>query len=145
MIPPFEPTTGNLPPGLHEATWDELAERFGFNQHRQRLLSGLRLALESLRVAGCRRVYIDGSFVTRKAEPGDFDAGWETSAVRVALLDPILLHTELGRAAQKIKFGGELLPLRHGNPAAQELLDAFQRDPMTGVTRGIIVMQLEYV
>jgi hypothetical protein len=65
MISVFD-AHGNLPPGIHLATWDELFARFGNTPHRQRLLAGLGAALLSLKDSGCRRAYIDGSFVTAK-------------------------------------------------------------------------------
>ncbi len=40
-------------------------------------MDGLRSALESLEGAGCRTAYVDGSFVTAKELPNDFDACWE--------------------------------------------------------------------
>jgi len=52
----FSSHTGNLPPGIHEATWDELVQRYGYTAQRGGLLSGLRAALESLARAGCLRV-----------------------------------------------------------------------------------------
>ncbi len=80
MIPVFD-ANGNLPPGIHVVTWNELVARFGTTPHRQMLLDGLRAALLSLKDSGCRRVYIDGSFVTAKEEPGDFDGCWEVDAL----------------------------------------------------------------
>lgn len=41
MIPPFDPAGGNLPPGVHPATWDEIVARYGSTPHRLRLLAGL--------------------------------------------------------------------------------------------------------
>jgi hypothetical protein len=64
-------------------------------------------------LAGCRRVYIDGSFVTAKNGPNDFDACWEADGVNPDLLDPTLLTWRDHRAAQKAKFGGELLTPGH--------------------------------
>jgi hypothetical protein len=110
MIPPFEPDTGNLPPGLHEATWAEFETRFGYNAYRQTLMAGLRAALEALRAAGCQRVCIDGSFVTTKPLPGDFDACWEIGGVRLADLEPVLTTFDPGRATQKAKYRGEFFP-----------------------------------
>ena len=40
-------------------------------------MAGLRAALESLKSAGCRTVYLNGSFVTSKEAPNDFDACWD--------------------------------------------------------------------
>ena len=110
MIPPLQPTTGNLPPGVHEATWADLVARYGSTPHRLALLSGLKAALDALRAAGCRRVYIDGSFVTAKERPADFDGCWEVDGVDLAQLDPVLMTFAQRRAAQKRKYGGELFP-----------------------------------
>jgi ribosome-binding protein aMBF1 (putative translation factor) len=60
--------------------------RFGHTPRRLALLSGLKAGLDALRAAGCRRAYLDGSFVTAKeahfgTPPGDFDACWETAGV----------------------------------------------------------------
>ena len=90
MIPFFD-AVGNLPPGIHWATWQELVDRYGKTPHRRTLLAGLKSALDALRVAGCQIVYIDGSFVTAKHVPNDFDACWDIDGVDPTLLDPILL------------------------------------------------------
>lgn len=39
VIPDFD-ESGNLPPGIHEATWEEVVERYGGNTLRKRLLQG---------------------------------------------------------------------------------------------------------
>src|ERR1035441_4713144 len=108
-IPELDARTGNLPPGVHDATWDELVAAFAFNDRRAELLQGLREALESLAEAGCRRAYIGGSSVTDKEFPRDFDGCWETAGVDPTLLDRELLDFREARAAQKAKYGGELL------------------------------------
>ena len=59
MIPKFD-SAGLLPKGVHRADWDEVVKRFGGNLQRRQLLKGLEEALELLRQAGCRRVYLDG-------------------------------------------------------------------------------------
>ena len=48
--------------------------RLGFTARRKMLLNGLREALLLLKVA---------SFVTRKPEPGDFDACWGIDGVEI--------------------------------------------------------------
>jgi len=35
VIPAFDPTTGALPPGDHQATLPQIAKRFGFTPRRQ--------------------------------------------------------------------------------------------------------------
>jgi len=86
MIPEWS-TNGDLPPGVHFATWRELEDRLSFNPRRHRMLAGFRQACEELRKAGCRLVYLDGSFVTRKEHPGDFDACWDVRNVEEDRLD----------------------------------------------------------
>jgi len=108
MIPAFDPTTGMLPPGVHPATWSEVVQRFGGNSRRRELLVGLRAAAENLRQAGCRCLYLDGSFVTEQDLPGDFDGCWDPAEVDFQLLDPVLLDFRAGRFAQKTKYQGEL-------------------------------------
>ena len=95
MIPPFT-EQGLLPPGVHRATWREFVGRFGTTPHRRRLLAGLKAALKSLRAAGCRTVYIDGSFVTAKPHPADFDGCWEIDGVEPERLDSVLLTFDAG-------------------------------------------------
>lgn len=110
MLPPFDPDTGRLPEGEHVATWEEVLDRLGWNQGRRRLLDGLAEAIGLLAEAGCRQIWLNGSFVTAKDEPGDFDACWDTDGVDLDLLDPVLLDLSNARAAQKARFGGELFP-----------------------------------
>ena len=134
---------GNLPPGVHKATWREFVARFGTTRRRRELLRGLKQALNSLWVAGCRTVYIDGSFVTAKRAPGDFDACWDLNGVDPELLDPVLLTFDSGRATQKAKYRGELFPaqMREGG-SGQTYLEFFQIDRETGDPKGIVAIDL---
>src|SRR5947209_15931952 len=75
VIPVFD-SSGKLPPGIHTAAWKQIVARLGFTARRKQLLKGLREALGLLKFAGCRFVYVNGSFVTSKPEPADFDACW---------------------------------------------------------------------
>src|SRR5712692_150351 len=53
LIPGFD-SAGNLPPGIHSATWRQIEQRFGFTPRRQMLLHGLYEALGMLKAVGCR-------------------------------------------------------------------------------------------
>jgi hypothetical protein len=139
-IPPLDPITGNLPPGVHDATWDELLAVFAPNAARSALADGLRRALEDLRAAGCTRVYIDGSFVTAKEVPGDFDGCWELAGVDPDLLHPALLDFTQGRAAQKARYAGELfLADSPTDPAGTTFIDFFQTD-RDGQPKGVLAL-----
>ena len=143
MIPEFS-HAGLLPPGIHRTTWDELAQRYGRNSRRRTLLAGLRAALENLRDAGCRMAYIDGSFVTDKEYPNDFDACWEEAGVDPYLVDAVLLKFDPGRAMQKAKYFGELFPASVVADAdGLSFLEFFQTDKNTGELKGIVAIDLE--
>jgi hypothetical protein len=103
-------------------------------------------ALALLRAAGCNRVYVDGSFVTDKAMPGDYDLAWEPVNVDVALLlslDPVFGIFDNGRAAQKARYQGEFFPssLNEGF-TGRTFLDFFQIDKDTGAPKGIVALDL---
>ena len=130
-----------MPEGEHPATWQELVERFGWNPRRRQLLDGLSDALEGLAAAGCRRVWLNGSFVTAKEEPADFDACWDTTGVDLDVLDPVLLDLTRGRAAQKARFGGELFPNVTEVQSGLVFSEFFQNERDTG-RKGIVVLSL---
>jgi hypothetical protein len=145
MIPDLD-ADGNLPAGVHPATWAELEARCGSNPHRRLLLSGLRRAAEVLKVAGCKTMFVDGSFVTSKDVPSDFDGCWERAGMSLLTLqaaDPILLTFDNRRAAQKAKYFGELFPadMVEGG-SGLTFLNFFQRDKDTGRAKGILALDL---
>ncbi len=143
MIPDFDPVTGNLPSGEHAATWQDMLDRFGQTAWRQQLLAGMLEALRLLTVAGCVRAYIDGSFVTVKEEPGDFDACWDAEGVDFDLVDERLLTFDRGRATQKSAFLGELfISDARADPQGTLFRDFFQTD-REGRRKGIVVIELK--
>ena len=106
-------------------------------------MAGFRTALANLKSAGCRTVYLDGSFVTTKVIPNDYDACWDEDGVDPVLLDPVLLTFDEGRAAQKAKYMGELFPASIiANAGGLSFLDFFQTDKETGNAKGIIAIDL---
>ncbi len=99
--------------------------------------------MENLRGAGCRTVYIDGSFVTSKEVPNDFDACWEEYGVDPAYLDGVLLTFDVGRATQKAKYMGELFPASAIEGASGlSFSEFFQTDMATGRSKGIVSIDL---
>lgn len=141
MLPPFDPDTGRLPGGEHECDWDDVVARLGWTARRRQLLDGLAEAIEFLAEAGCRRLWLDGSFVTAKDEPADFDACWDTEGVDADALHPVLLDLSKGRAAQKARFGGELLPNVVEVASGLVFKDFFQNE-RDGGRKGIAVIAI---
>ena len=73
MIPSFN-DDGYLPPGIHLATLDEIAARFGQDSELRRVqMDSLRWLIDLARRAGVSRIVVNGSFVTDKLEPNDVD------------------------------------------------------------------------
>ena len=65
---------GYLPAGIHSATLDEIAARFGREPElRQAQMQSLRWLVDLARRAGVLRIVVNGSFVTDKLEPNDVD------------------------------------------------------------------------
>ena len=142
MIP--APTSdGLLPPGIYWAAWAEIEERFATTQWRRTLTEGVRQAAENLKEAGCRTLYLDGSFVTFKNHPGDFDGCWDPDGVDTGSLDPVLLDFTNSRAAQKRKYHGELFISSQVADGGLTFLNFFQRDKSNGNPKGIIAIDLE--
>ena len=107
------------------------------------MLTGFRHACEELRKAGCRLVYLDGSFVTRKLHPGDFDACWDVQNVDDSKLDPVFWDFSQGRAAQKQRFLGELFPAQLPEGATgRTFVDFFQVNTLSGQPKGILAIKL---
>lgn len=94
--------------------------------------------------AGCLKVWLNGSFVTTKDEPGDFDAVWDPTGVDRRLLEqlaPEVLDLTNHRAAQKLRFGGELLPNIVEGASGKTFERFFQTD-RDGNAKGIVVIHL---
>jgi hypothetical protein len=73
MIPDFN-DLGNLPAGIHPATLEEIATRFGQEPELRRVqLESLRWLIDLARRVGVQRLVVNGSFVTDKWEPNDVD------------------------------------------------------------------------
>ena len=106
-------------------------------------MGGFRAAIENLKDSRCRAVYLNGSFVTSKTHPNDYDACWEEAGVDPTALDPVLLTFDAGRAAQKAKYLVELFPASIvADAEGLSFLEFFQTDKETGRPKGIVAIDL---
>jgi hypothetical protein len=72
MLPEFD-ENGNLPPGIHHASFKEVVERFGKKSlKRQTLTKNLDTFYDFIKDFATE-IYIDGSFTTNKLAPDDVD------------------------------------------------------------------------
>jgi hypothetical protein len=94
-IPPFD-ENGNLPKGTWEATIEEVRERFGAYPTRRRMQFGFLMdAIAILKEVGCTTLFLDGSYVTEKILPGDFDAlvlSSENGGEAITKIEEKLIH-----------------------------------------------------
>lgn len=146
MLPSFT-ESGMLPAGIHLATWHEFDTRFGYNQPRKVLIGHLRNVLDTLRAVGSPQAFVDGSFVTNKLFPGDYDLCWDGTGVDIDMLK-VIDHTLLPindvlRAEQKGRHRGDIFPahaIERGSGLAFVMF--FQRDKVTGGRKGIVRLDL---
>lgn len=147
MLPIFQTLSGApwriLPPGEHFATLQEVEELLAFNSHRLNLFNGLVSAASLLAQSGCKYLYLDGSYVTEKDMPNDFDACWSLEEVNLESLDPIIWDIENGTTAQKKRFGGELYPNCIERASGKFFKEFFKNEKHTDQEKGIIVIDLQ--
>ena len=130
-----------LPPGIHLTTINVVKAVLAVNSVRERLFDGFLQGASALAVAGCRTLYLDGSFVTEKPNPGDYDVCWDTTGVDDGKLDPVFLDFTDFRRAQKERFLGEFFPVG----GAMCLMALFQTDKFTGAPKGILKVTLTVI
>ncbi len=143
MIPALVSISGSpwdvLPPGIHVATIAEVEDAFAYNPWRRVLHAGLVEACVTLARAGCRTIILDGSFVSAKPTPRDFDACWEPEGVDFGLLDPVFADFDNERAKQKARFGGEFFPSTMvALDIGRAFTEFFQIDRFTGKRKRIL-------
>jgi hypothetical protein len=86
---------------------------------------------------------LNGSFVTSKEIPADYDVCWDVRGVRPRRLDPIFLDFSYRRAAQKAQYGGEFFPAQVPEGASgKAFLEFFQIDKESGRAKGIVAIHL---
>lgn len=136
-IPEFD-HRGLLPPGIHQADWAEVVDRFGWTEQRREHLKGLRNACQHLRQAGVKSLYLDGGFVSSKPDPDDYDVCWNMQAdgIDVSGLPTCLSPRTQSPPEQKHQFSGEFRAL--------QFLEIFQTD-YDGQRKGIVLLDLSTV
>jgi len=132
VIPEFD-SDGELPPGVHIATLEEVRQRFGrFSRtdRRPKLFGKLSELHEVARDSGIvDRFIIAGSFVTVKAVPNDVDIliifNSTTDITQLTPNQRLLID----RGAIRRRFRGDdldVLPIRNGTRRMQATLEFFQ-------------------
>jgi hypothetical protein len=144
-LPPFD-ETGELPPGIHQASLREVLDRLGTGGPQRR---GVATRLErvfhvAVATGHVARFIVFGSFVTEKREPNDVDVfllmedTFDVSRLRGGL------HVLFDHAAAQAHFGASVFWLRR--LAALDSEDStigYWQVKRDGGRRGIVDIRLE--
>jgi len=141
MLPPFD-ASGDLPPGVHRAGWQEIEQRLGEGTAaRLRAMATLRYLHDlAARTGALRHFYVFGSFVSAAPAPRDIDLVL-VMAREFRLEDcPRESQTLFSHAQAEARYGASIFWLREGmlgEAAMREFLLGWQtrRD---GALRGIL-------
>jgi hypothetical protein len=133
---------GDLPPGVHAASWAEIERRFGSGSGaRVRAMATLKHLHElAARTGALRAFYVFGSFVSAVANPRDIDV--------VLVMAPGFRFEDCPRESQTLfshadaeaRYGASIFWLREGmlgKQAMREFLRAWQTK-RNGSVRGIL-------
>ncbi|MBG0800528.1 hypothetical protein IYW40_03330 [Methylocystis sp. H4A] len=131
---------------MHKATWEEFTERYGVTTHRKRLIGLMQKLIVHLKEVQCQNLYVDGSFVTNKEVPNDYDACWDVTGVKIELIDPVLLDFKPeGKKKMAIKYGGDLRPDKFSPSGANVVYLVFFQTDRDGDPKGIIHLSLQEI
>lgn len=143
---PIPDTTadGILPEGVHDATVDEVAQRFGAfvrSDRRVSLVRKFREYMEEVRATRfVRAVILDGSFVTDTDEPNDIDMIVVLKGDHDfdAELRPFEYNVVSKRMVRK-RFGFDLFAVPEGSAALSEWVEFFSRvRDRPALTKGLV-------
>ncbi|MDR1729849.1 MAG: hypothetical protein LBR52_04225 [Prevotellaceae bacterium] len=130
---------GVLDSGIHKMTWEEFYDFFSFSPRRKELLEGLQKVVVILREIGATHIYVDGSFVTSKEEPGDWDACFDCLSAKAAN-SLFCKYPFTDRNAQKELYKGELFFSKHeADEFGHTFLEYFQQRKENHATKKGIV------
>lgn len=102
----------HLPDGIHECTMEEIEEEFLFSDTRDkkwRQFTSMLFRMEELGIKP-KKLLINGSFVTKRENPGDVDFA--------ALIPPEIIIEALKKAEDDHDIGGIKLFMGHENQMA---------------------------
>lgn len=147
-LPPFR-DDGWLPEGHHAANWQEVGLRFAGepNSHRATVFSSLLSWRDAVRAKGMAGLIIlNGSFISIKEAPGDFDLVFSYDEGTEALVrnDPEVRKLIDYQTCRALGFLGDVFALPASLQKSSPLLsglDMFDFDRQ-GRPKGVIEVQL---
>lgn len=138
MIPDWD-NKGNLPPGVWTASIEEIEKRCATSENRRLLFRGFKQVIELLQAASCPEVFLNGSYVTSAATPGDYDLCYEWNGMQAAES----LHAFLTMTAEERKriYFGDIFVRMPSPPFFFDHVEEWQKD-RDGEIKGILRIDL---
>lgn len=108
--------------------------------------TGLEKLVRHLESVGCTAIYVDGSFITTKERPNDYDACWNIDGVKIEKVDKILLNfSDEGKVEMQKEYGGDIRPGACSPVESKATyLEFFQTD-RNGNRKGIVKLTLRSI
>jgi hypothetical protein len=129
-----------MPPGIHTVTLAEVEDKFAYNAKRKALFAGLNRVVSILSEANCPEVFLDGSYITTKEKPDDYDLCFEpTGLQRTEGLRALLAAKE----NRKIEYLGDIFARLPEPPFYLDYVTNWQKDGRNDdVIKGILRIKL---
>jgi hypothetical protein len=145
-LPDFD-ARGLLPEGIHDASLEEIKERFGrfqSNDQRQRLVKHLEQSLDELwKLETAIALIVDGSFVTSAEQPNDVDMVLVLSRDHDFMRRPRPFeYSILSRKKIRRRYPFDLFISRDGSDELQGYIEFFsQVRGMPDARKGLVRVQ----
>lgn len=141
MIPAFY--DGDfLPDGDHMATWQEVQDRFGQTASRRILCDQLNQLILAARGCDFLWVYIFGSFISGKPDPGDVDLMWVYRAEQLEFMRPECRDL-IDYQRMKSRFAWDVFCCSDSPDVVAYLLQGWRKNKAKTKERGIIKIDLQ--
>jgi predicted nucleotidyltransferase len=123
-LPPTN-RTGELPPGVHKASWEEVTRVFGQGgQARRHALIKLRFLHDLARTTSClARFLVFGSFVSGKPAPRDVDVVLVMIEAFRVEDTPREARTLFSHADAEARYGASIFWVRDGSLRPDEMAE----------------------
>lgn len=118
----------------------EVQARFAHNEKRKQLFDGLEEVISILKECNCPEVFLDGSFITKKEQPNDYDLCYEPTGVLATERFREFLR---GRSTNKEKYRGDIFVHMPVPPFYVNHVNNWQKDGRNeDVAKGILRIDL---
>lgn len=135
-----------LPPGVYPVSWSDISNSFSgqIGSKRHTVFSKLEKWVSDLRTLGVKgRLILDGSFISNKPDPSDFDCVLIVASETTHLLNDPQVADLVDYQRLKIRGFGDIFyftedALTTGSQLLQNVHEIFARDKDTNDEKGMV-------